>query len=129
MSGLEIGQRVVALPPCGAFAEYVTLDQRRVSALPDRVALEQSLAYPVNLKTAYLMALPAQPRESLPERPAGRARRLPLSRRHPDLMATMPLRHRPKSTTPKAYADRHMGRLARGHAAAMIALFGEPAGS
>jgi AcrR family transcriptional regulator len=44
------------------------------------------------------------------------------------LMATTPLRHPPRATKPKVYADRHTGNLARGHAAAMIALFGEPAG-
>lgn len=55
VEGLVVGQRVVALPPCGGFAEFVTLDSRRVTPLPDHVPLERSLAYPVNLRTAYLM--------------------------------------------------------------------------
>jgi NADPH2:quinone reductase len=49
------GDRVVALPNVGAYAEYVAVPSERVSTVPAHVPLERSLAYPVNLRTAYLM--------------------------------------------------------------------------
>jgi len=52
---IEPGMRVMAMATAGAFAEYLTTPAQRVWPLPERVALEQSLAYPVNLRTAYLM--------------------------------------------------------------------------
>jgi NADPH:quinone reductase len=48
-----IGQRVVVLPTGGAWAEYVTAHEARVTPVPDHVGLDQVLAYPVNLLTAY----------------------------------------------------------------------------
>jgi NADPH2:quinone reductase len=55
VTDLSVGQPVFAAPPCGGFAEYVTLDAARVTPLPDNVPLEKSLAYPVNMRTAHLM--------------------------------------------------------------------------
>jgi NADPH:quinone reductase len=51
------GMRVVALPQQGAWAEYVSVPEARLHALPDRVTLAQALAYPVNLLTAYYAVL------------------------------------------------------------------------
>jgi NADPH2:quinone reductase len=51
----EPGMRVVAMTMDGAFAEHVAVHEQRVWPVPERVLLEQSLAYPVNLRTAYLM--------------------------------------------------------------------------
>jgi NADPH:quinone reductase len=48
-----VGDRVVALPSGGAWAEYLTVHEHRVIPVPEHVALEQALAYPVNLLTAY----------------------------------------------------------------------------
>lgn len=50
---VEVGQRVVALPFGGAWAEYVVVPQGRVTPVPDGVGLDVVLAYPVNLLTAY----------------------------------------------------------------------------
>jgi NADPH:quinone reductase len=50
---VAVGDRVVALPNGGAWAEYLTVHERRVTPVPEHVALEQALAYPVNLLTAY----------------------------------------------------------------------------
>jgi NADPH2:quinone reductase len=47
------GMRVVALPTGGAWAEYVTVAEERLWAVPEHVPLERSLAYPVNLLTAH----------------------------------------------------------------------------
>jgi NADPH:quinone reductase len=47
------GMRVVALPMQGAWAEYVTVPELRLTPLPSHVSLAQALAYPVNLLTAY----------------------------------------------------------------------------
>lgn len=55
VSTLRPGQRVVATPPHGGFAEFVVSPAAAVTPLPDHVALESSLAYPVNMRTAHLM--------------------------------------------------------------------------
>ena len=47
------GMRVMAMPLNGAWAEYVTVPEMRLFPVPERVSLEQMLAYPVNLLTAY----------------------------------------------------------------------------
>jgi NADPH2:quinone reductase len=47
------GMRVMAMPLLGAWAEYVTVPEARLVPVPARVSLEQVLAYPVNLLTAY----------------------------------------------------------------------------
>jgi NADPH2:quinone reductase len=47
------GMRVVALPFGGAWAEYLTVPEVRLTAVPDHVPLDRVLAYPVNLLTAY----------------------------------------------------------------------------
>lgn len=52
---LKPGMRVAAFPLDGAYAEYLVTDALRVAEVPERVPLEQVLAYPVNLRTAYLM--------------------------------------------------------------------------
>lgn len=64
----EPGMRVFATTMEGAFAEYVAVPAARVWPVPERVALEQSLVYPVNLRTAYLMVYvwgKVQPGESV----------------------------------------------------------------
>ena len=53
--GWEVGQRVMATPTEGAFAEYLAVHPARLAPVPDHVALEQMLIYPVNLRTAYYM--------------------------------------------------------------------------
>ena len=55
VTGLKAGQRVVAMPPQGAFAEFVAAPATAVTPLPDQVGLASSLAYPVNMRTAHLM--------------------------------------------------------------------------
>jgi len=45
--------RVMAMPLDGAWAEYVTVPEMRLVPVPERVSLEQMLAYPVNMLTAY----------------------------------------------------------------------------
>lgn len=55
VANISVGLPVVAMPNAGAFAEYLAAPQERVMALPRQVPLERSLAYPVNLRTAYLM--------------------------------------------------------------------------
>ena len=47
------GMRVMATPSGGAFAEYVAVHPARLQLVPDNVSLEQMLAYPVNMRTAY----------------------------------------------------------------------------
>jgi NADPH2:quinone reductase len=64
----EPGMRVMATPMDGAFAEYVAVPAARAWRVPERVSLEQSLVYPVNLRTAYLMVYvwaKVQPGESV----------------------------------------------------------------
>lgn len=53
VKSLKKGMRVMALALGGAWAEYVTVPAVRVWPVPDRVRLDQMLAYPVNLLTAY----------------------------------------------------------------------------
>jgi len=53
--GFREGDRVMAMPNGGAFAEYVTVHPSRLVRVPDRVSLDQILAYPVNMRTAYYM--------------------------------------------------------------------------
>ncbi|MDD9947423.1 MAG: zinc-binding alcohol dehydrogenase family protein [Myxococcales bacterium] len=52
------GMRVMATPTGGAFAEYVAVHPSRLQRVPDSVPLEQMLAYPVNMRTAYYMVYP-----------------------------------------------------------------------
>lgn len=49
------GQRVMATPTGGAFAEYCTVHPARLQLVPDNVPLERMLGYPVNMRTAYYM--------------------------------------------------------------------------
>jgi len=55
VSGFREGDRVMAMPNGGAFAEYVTAHPSRVVRVPANVGLDQVLAYPVNMRTAYYM--------------------------------------------------------------------------
>jgi len=52
--GWSVGQRVM-VSGGGAWAEYVAAHPATLTAVPDHVGLEQVLAYPVNLRTAYYM--------------------------------------------------------------------------
>lgn len=47
------GTRVMATALTGAWAEYIAVPEVVVTPIPERVSLEQMLAYPVNLLTAY----------------------------------------------------------------------------
>ena len=49
----EKGMRVMAMPMGGAWAEYISVPAARVWPVPERVRLDQMLAYPVNMLTAY----------------------------------------------------------------------------
>jgi NADPH:quinone reductase len=49
------GMRVMALPTDGAYAEYLLAHPARVWPVPEHAQLAECLAYPVNLRTAYLM--------------------------------------------------------------------------
>jgi NADPH2:quinone reductase len=53
VEGIAAGARVMAMPMGGAWAEYVTAPAARVWPVPERVRLDQVLAYPVNMLTAY----------------------------------------------------------------------------
>lgn len=53
--GWEPGTRVMALPFGGAFAEYLVSSPLSLLRVPDSVRLDQMLAYPVNMRTAYYM--------------------------------------------------------------------------
>jgi NADPH2:quinone reductase len=53
--GWAVGERVMATPAGGAFAEYAAVHPSRLQRVPENVSLEQMLAYPVNLRTAYYM--------------------------------------------------------------------------
>jgi NADPH2:quinone reductase len=48
------GDRAMATPPGGAFAEYVAVPAAALMPVPQDVDLKHVLAYPVNLRTAYL---------------------------------------------------------------------------
>lgn len=53
VKGYEKGMRVMAMPMGGAWAEYIAVPATRVWPVPERVRLDQMLAYPVNMLTAY----------------------------------------------------------------------------
>ncbi|MDH5676583.1 MAG: zinc-binding dehydrogenase [Myxococcales bacterium] len=53
--GWKKGARVMVMPFGGAFAEYIAIHPSRLLPVPDKVPLEQMLAYPVNMRTAYYM--------------------------------------------------------------------------
>ncbi|MCB1692428.1 MAG: zinc-binding alcohol dehydrogenase family protein [Pseudomonadales bacterium] len=55
VEGWQPGDRVMAMPAGGAFAEYLVAHPRQLVKVPDHVPLEAMLAYPVNLRTAYYM--------------------------------------------------------------------------
>ena len=57
VQGLSVGARVLALPPHGAWADYVCVPAVRVSAVPAHVSLAQALIYQINLLTAYYAVL------------------------------------------------------------------------
>ena len=53
VKGYRPGQRVVALPSHGGWADYVCVSPLRLLPVPDHVSLAQALVYPINLLTAY----------------------------------------------------------------------------
>ena len=53
--GWKEGDRVMAMPNGGAFAEYLVVHPSRLMRVPDKVGLDQVLAYPVNMRTAFYM--------------------------------------------------------------------------
>jgi len=53
-TGVAIGQRVVALPRLGGYADQVVVPWRQVFALPDDMPFTDAAALPVNYLTAYL---------------------------------------------------------------------------
>jgi NADPH2:quinone reductase len=52
-SGFAAGQRVVAFPGQGGFAEVVDVNPRRVFALPDRLSFAEGCAVPMNYLTMH----------------------------------------------------------------------------
>lgn len=55
VAGWQVGDRVMAMPAGGAFAEYLVARPGQLMKVPDHVPLQTVLAYPVNLRTAYYM--------------------------------------------------------------------------
>lgn len=55
VSGLEVGQRVLAIPHFGGQASQVVVPADQVTVLPDSVSLEAAAALPVNYLTAFHM--------------------------------------------------------------------------
>ena len=53
VSGLEVGDRVIAATRFGGQAELVAVDARNVLPMPKRLSFEQAAAFPVNYATAY----------------------------------------------------------------------------
>jgi NADPH2:quinone reductase len=53
--GWRVGDRVMATPAGGAFAELLAVRPNQLLEVPDHVPLATMLAYPVNLRTAYYM--------------------------------------------------------------------------
>lgn len=51
-AGVEPGQRVAAIGPSGAFAEYALVGHRQVLPLPDELSFEDAAALPMNVLTA-----------------------------------------------------------------------------
>ncbi|KDA01853.1 quinone oxidoreductase family protein [Hyphomonas oceanitis] len=49
------GRRVVAMVPNGAFGEYCVAAEQTLFDVPDSVSLDTALAYPINLRTAYML--------------------------------------------------------------------------
>jgi len=54
-SGLELGQRVAALPIAGAYAEYVCLPQRELVPVPSGLDSAEAVSLVLNYVTAYQM--------------------------------------------------------------------------
>lgn len=55
VTGWQEGDRVMATPNGGAFAEYLSVPPQVLTRVPKNVSLAQMLAYPVNMRTAYYM--------------------------------------------------------------------------
>jgi NADPH2:quinone reductase len=55
--GFAEGDRVVAQPPGGGYAEFAAVHASRVALVPDGVGLDVMLVYRVNLPTAYLATM------------------------------------------------------------------------
>jgi len=55
VSGLELGQRVAALPIAGAYAEYVCLPQRELVPVPSDLDAAEAVSLVLNYVTAYQM--------------------------------------------------------------------------
>lgn len=55
VTSVRPGQRVVAMVPAGAFAEYVVARPEMLWPVPPSVLLDRALAYPVNMRTAHLI--------------------------------------------------------------------------
>ena len=55
VSGFSVGDRVVALPGFGGYAEQVVVDSKRVWPLPENVSFDAAAAMPVTYLTAHHM--------------------------------------------------------------------------
>lgn len=55
VTGFSAGDRVMAQPANGGYAEYVAVDASKLTPVPDRVPLESALLYRINGIAAYLM--------------------------------------------------------------------------
>lgn len=64
--GFMPGDRVLVLVGGGCYADYVTVSQRNVYALPDEITFEQAVCLPYQGLTAYFMLLEALTDRTLP---------------------------------------------------------------
>lgn len=68
VTGLKVGDRVFGSPQGGAYAEYAVMPADRAQVLPDHVAFDAALAYPVNMRTAWFLVYAwgnVQPKQSV----------------------------------------------------------------
>lgn len=64
----EVGQRVIALPKNGSYAQYIAVDEDLVYALPDRIDMVEAAACPIVAFTSYKLLVDVgrlQPGESV----------------------------------------------------------------
>lgn len=58
VKNLKVGQRVFGAPKQGGYAEYAVVEEGRVTPVPDKVPLDVSCVYPVNMRAAYFLVYP-----------------------------------------------------------------------
>lgn len=55
VNGIKIGQRVIAFPHTGTYAEYVAADGNLVFPIPDAISFEQAVACPLVAFTSHML--------------------------------------------------------------------------